>query len=223
MRKHGLSKTPIYKIWYGMHERCRGIGGDARKYYVPKNIKVCERWHIFENFLEDMGDKPGPGYSIDRIDNDGDYCPENCRWATATQQNRNRRNTVLITIEGETKPIGQWADEYSLPPQTIRKRMERGESGPALIRPKKQGHEIACNGDPCTCSSRRKYSPREKIINAVRKHQANGRPITLRRLCNRAGLTQSETLAICSELGFVARSDGNEWMRNWTVVEGANG
>lgn len=91
-RRHGhaSAKTREHATWLDMRNRCRNP--DAHNYvrYGGRGIRVCERWDIFENFLADMGPKPGKGYSIERRDNDGNYEPSNCKWATATEQSRNR-------------------------------------------------------------------------------------------------------------------------------------
>lgn len=104
--RKGKKRCSAYWCWAGIHDRCL-----HHVRYAGRGIKVCERWKDFTNFLADMGEPP-PDTSIDRINNDGDYTPENCRWATRTQQSRNRRSCRLFTITGETLCLKEWCERF---------------------------------------------------------------------------------------------------------------
>lgn len=128
--KHGMAKTPTYQIWAAMHDRCRNAANKSFHRYGGRGISVCERWSGrdgFENFLADMGEKP-PQLSIDRKNNDGHYEPSNCRWATTVEQTTNRASTRLITFNGETLMLKEWAIRLGLAPTTLALRFKRGWS-----------------------------------------------------------------------------------------------
>lgn len=121
---HGMSRTTEYRIWRGMINRCHKETDPAYSRYGGRGIVVCDKWrNSFPDFLEDMGSRPGKRYSLDRIDNDKGYSPENCRWATNKQQSNNRRNNHLITYDGETHTISEWADITGIKQETILNRL----------------------------------------------------------------------------------------------------
>ena len=125
---HGLARTNKYKRWNSMKGRCYNKNNKDYKYYGARGIGVCTRWrNSFENFYADMGERP-EGRSLDRIDNDGDYSPENCRWATQTEQNNNRRDTVMCTLNGKTQSLHSWAKELGIKHITLYKRFKKGWS-----------------------------------------------------------------------------------------------
>jgi hypothetical protein len=123
---HGMSKTRVYRIWAGMHSRCRQTKNKKiQRLYLDKGIKVCERWNKFENFYEDMGDPPD-GMSIDRINGDKGYEPSNCRWATSKQQANNMSSNRLIEYNNKKMTISLWAKEIGVKPNTLNYRIRRG-------------------------------------------------------------------------------------------------
>ena len=100
-KKHGLTKTAEFKSWDGAIQRCTNDRCKDFPNYGGRGISVCDRWiKSFDNFLSDMGKKPSASYSLDRIDVNGDYSPENCRWASSRQQASNRRNNVFVDVGG---------------------------------------------------------------------------------------------------------------------------
>jgi hypothetical protein len=119
---HGMTKRPAYRVWLGMKQRC---GNALDKNYGGRGIKVCERWMKFENFLADMGE-PLTGTQLDRINNSGDYEPGNCRWVTPSLNLRNRRVNRLITFNGETRCVTEWAEKVGLSRIVINNRLRRG-------------------------------------------------------------------------------------------------
>jgi len=124
---HGGCGTKEYKTWEGMMCRVNNNRDKAYKDYGGRGISICERWFNFEIFLSDMGKRP-EGMSLDRIDNDGDYSPENCRWATPKEQANNRRDNITLTFNETTKTIAEWAAETGLKWHTIKGRLNRGWS-----------------------------------------------------------------------------------------------
>ena len=133
-RRHGQSKTRTHNIWCGMRQRCENPTSEYFAHYGGRGIAVCEEWHVFEQFLADMGYCP-TGMSIDRIDNDGDYRPGNCRWASQTEQVRNRRNTIFVDHNGVTRTLLEWGETIGVPYKTMHHRHSIGKRGDALMAP----------------------------------------------------------------------------------------
>lgn len=131
-RKHGergwkdRKITPEYETWCHMRRRCLSKDSADYKRYGGRGIKICEEWNVYETFLKDMGRRPTKSHSIDRIDNDGDYTPKNCKWSTKKEQNRNRRSNRKLTIDGVTKLIVEWAEASGVRPINITNRLKLG-------------------------------------------------------------------------------------------------
>ena len=126
--KHGYShKISEYNIWKVMKARCYNTHNPAYPSYGGRGIKVCERWlNNFPAFLEDMGPRPSLQYSIGRKDNDGDYCPENCKWETISEQNNNTRQNCFITYDGQVMTIAQAAQRSGISYSALKHRINRG-------------------------------------------------------------------------------------------------
>lgn len=122
----GRRKTSVYCRWDDMIQRCSNPKSPVYKYYGARGITVCERWEKFENFLADMGEPP-KGKQLDRIDNDGNYEPGNCRWITHWEQSRNFRRNINITIGKETMILQDWAERLGVHPETLRCRYHAGK------------------------------------------------------------------------------------------------
>lgn len=128
----GGKTSPTFHSWAGMMARCSNPNNAYFKYYGALGITVCDRWHTFSNFLDDMGEKP-PRMSIDRIDYTGNYEPNNCRWATAQEQARNKSNNAMLTANGETRCMQEWAELLGIKQSTLSYRIQRGWSHDAAI------------------------------------------------------------------------------------------
>lgn len=137
VKTHGKSGTPIYEVWRTMLKRCNSPTSRQYHNYGARGIRVCERWHTFENFYADMGDAP-EGKSLDRIDNDGNYEPSNCRWTTQKQQIRNKRNTSRVMYRGKTVPLAELCEKRGLPLKRVRNRIYAGWPLEQALDPDKQ-------------------------------------------------------------------------------------
>lgn len=114
----------LYGVWEGMKSRCLNPQNTSYKNYGGRGIKICERWLDFKNFNDDMSTTYIKGLQLDRIDNNSGYSKENCRWVTAKQNARNRRDCRLITYKGETKTVSEWAEKLGFFHQTLSRRID---------------------------------------------------------------------------------------------------
>jgi hypothetical protein len=128
---HHLTGSPEWWAWVHMNQRCFNPRNRSYPRYGGRGITVCERWRGkegFPAFLIDMGHRPSKSHSIDRINNDKGYCPQNCRWATIGEQNRNTRTNRKITFNGETLCAAEWAVRLGMVKRTLYNRLSRGWS-----------------------------------------------------------------------------------------------
>lgn len=127
-RKHNMSRTNTYKSWAGMKERCYNRNSKWFHRYGGRGIIVCDRWlNSFENFLADMGEKPvASRISLERINNDGNYEPSNCKWATQKEQTNNTSKSRRLTFDGKTKTVEEWSKKTGIKYFTIIRRIEAG-------------------------------------------------------------------------------------------------
>lgn len=120
--RHGMTNSPEYKTWFAMKRRCK-----SNDLYIKNGIIVCEEWmNSFTQFYSDMGKKPTPNHTIDRINNDLGYEPGNCRWATVKEQQNNKTNNRNLTYKGVTQTLTEWAEEYNISRPTLSTRIRQG-------------------------------------------------------------------------------------------------
>lgn len=120
-----LESLPEYAIWQAMRQRCNNPNHPKYHRYGGRGIKICERWNDFALFLEDMGRRPNESYSIERVNNDGNYEPGNCIWKLLSHQQRNTSKTTFLTHNGVTKSLSEWADDLGIKARTLYHRMYR--------------------------------------------------------------------------------------------------
>lgn len=123
-KTHKMSKTRPYVIWKGIKSRCYNKKSYAFVDYGGRGIGMCDKWLGFEGFWEDMQDGYNDTLTIDRIDTNGNYCKENCRWATREEQNRNKRSNVFFEIEGKKMILPDIAKKYNIPYKRLKARIE---------------------------------------------------------------------------------------------------
>lgn len=128
-RTHGMSKSKEYRCWQSMKERCYSGTGAEYESYKRRGITVCDRWiSSFENFYSDMGPMPTKKHTVERVDNDKGYSPENCRWATRQEQAQNTSKSVLLEIDGKRKTLAEWGRIGGVSEEAIKYRMSIGKS-----------------------------------------------------------------------------------------------
>ena len=131
-KSHGMTRqpngrqTPEYKAWTEMKQRCFNPNSQKFSSYGGRGITVDKRWIEFSNFFADMGFRPSPKHSLDRVNNDGPYSPENCRWATIRQQSRNKRTNYWVMVDGKRQILADVCDAAGLPYPVVRSRLKRG-------------------------------------------------------------------------------------------------
>ena len=125
---HGLSQTPEYGAWHRMVQRCSDSKVPEYYRYGGRGITVCPEWRDFERFLTDMGRRPFPGATLERVNNDLGYCPDNCRWDTRKAQSRNQVTNHRLTFNGETLSLAEWSERSGIAYSTLRARIRRGWS-----------------------------------------------------------------------------------------------
>jgi hypothetical protein len=147
-RTHGMRNSPEYAAWRAMLVRCHTPTAQAYHNYGARGVHVCDRWrHSFENFYADMGPRPSPDHSIDRINNEAGYSPDNCRWATLQQQAVNKRTNVYLEYDGHRLTVAEWSRRVGIAKWCIRARLRAGWTVvDALTRPprvvqRRGGHE----------------------------------------------------------------------------------
>lgn len=122
-KTHGFRKHPLYAIWIAMLSRCENVEDINYHRYGKRGIKVCERWHTIDNFIEDMFSTYDKKLQIDRTNNDGNYELSNCKWVTRKENANNTRRNRFVEYKGEIKTVGQWATYLNFPYQVLISRL----------------------------------------------------------------------------------------------------
>jgi hypothetical protein len=170
--KHGLTGTPEYLCWKRLKARCLNANDPDFKHYGGRGIKICDEWlNDPKKFIDDIGKRPTPNHSIDRINVNGNYEKSNCRWATSKEQNQNRRNNRLFEINGVIKSIAEWADIYNIGVVQVHTRIHRGwDEMKALTTPLRGHSSCACCSlmwKPCPVNElehTKKYEKQSSIL-----------------------------------------------------------
>lgn len=126
LKTHGYFGSRVYRIWQGMKNRATNKADKDANNYINRGIDIDPRWHRFEDFIADMGEPPTAKHSIERIENEHGYWPNNCRWATSREQANNRRNNFVIEYRGQKKTLKEWSRKLNLNPETLSYRLRGG-------------------------------------------------------------------------------------------------
>lgn len=174
--RHGLSNSPEYITWNGIKARCENPNEAAYANYGGRGVRMCARWrHNFGKFLDDMGPKPGPEYSIERIDNNGNYEPDNCKWATRQEQNDNSRHNHLVEFQGQTRTMSQWSRLIGVNVGTLFNRLRTGWSIEDALTTSSERDSLEFQGERLTISQ---WAKRTGIdARTLRYRVARGWPI----------------------------------------------
>lgn len=131
---HGMSRTKLYQVWFAMLKRCNDIKSSAYKYYGERGVRVCQKWLLFDVFYKDMGDRPSPKHTIDRINNNGNYCPENCRWVLLKQNCQNTSHSKKWVVNGKTfNSMRDAAKDFNVNSATVKKWCDGKRMGDKII------------------------------------------------------------------------------------------
>lgn len=158
--KHGCARrgkaTPEYRAWADMLARCRNPRHAAFSNYGGRGIEVCPAWSGFGSFLADLGPRPSSAYSIERIDNDGPYSPKNCHWALDSEQRRNHRRNRVLTVNGESLCVADWAARLGVTSKCLEHRLARGwDETRTVTVPSLGTRRVSLNGSPNPPAMRR--------------------------------------------------------------------
>jgi hypothetical protein len=123
---HGMSSSPEFNTWAGIQQRCTDVNDPTYQRYGARGITVCDEWKHFEDFYADMGPRPSPDHSIDRIDNEAGYCKSNCKWSTRKEQCRNRRSTHVVEYQGREMSLMEATEIAGAEYHLVKKRIYRG-------------------------------------------------------------------------------------------------
>lgn len=187
--KHGMRSSPHYDRWRHMLDRCENPNSPSYPDYGGRGISVCDRWHDIANFVDDLPSGFKPGMEIDRIDNDGDYCPGNVRWSTKKVNSSNRRSTRLITHNGVTRTASEWSKLLGGAPHLVTERIDDfGWSEElAVTTPVADRYENMLKAQQKRWEGHVKKTKRETIPRAPRTVELDGKMVTAAEIANITG------------------------------------